>query len=125
MQKDEFEFMLSKISHEIRNPVTLINSFLQMMATKYPQVEQFDYWEDIQENMEFLIDLLNELSKYNNAFRLNKERIDMNTYLESVANSMRPTLTYLNITLNYESSSNLPSIAFQLSILFLSPLLVY
>ena len=65
MQKDEFEFMLSKISHEIRNPVTLINSFLQMMATKYPQVEQFDYWEDIQENMEFLINLLNELSKYN------------------------------------------------------------
>lgn len=109
MQKDEFEFMLSKISHEIRNPVTLINSFLQMMATKYPQVEQFDYWEDIQENMEFLIDLLNELSKYNNAFRLNQEKIDMNTYLESVANSMRPTLTYLNITLNYESSSNLPS----------------
>lgn len=108
MQKEEFEFMLSKISHEIRNPVTLINSFLQLMATKYPQVEQFDYWEDIQENMEFLIDLLNELSKYNNAFRLNKETIDMNTYLESVANSMRPTLTYLNITLNYEAASALP-----------------
>ena len=109
MNKEEFEFMLSKVSHEIRNPVTLINSFLQLMATKYPQVEQFDYWEDIQENMEFLIDLLNELSKYNNSFRLNKEVIDMNTYLESVANSMRPTLTYLNITLNYEVASELPS----------------
>lgn len=111
MQKEEFEFMLSKISHEIRNPVTLINSFLQMMATKYPQVEQFDYWEDIQENMEFLIDLLNELSKYNNAFRLSKETIDMNTYLKSVADSMRPTLTYLNITLHYEPVSALPSMA--------------
>lgn len=109
MQKDEFEFMLSKVSHEIRNPVTLINSFLQMMAAKYPQVEQFDYWDDIQENMEFLIDLLNEVSKYNNAFRLNKERIDMNTYLESIVQSMRPTLTYLNITLNYEAVSTLPA----------------
>lgn len=111
MQKEEFEFMLSKISHEIRNPVTLINSFLQMMATKYPQVEQFDYWEDIQGNMEFLIDLLNELSKYNNAFRLSRETIDMNTYLKSVADSMRPTLTYLNITLHYEPVSSLPSMA--------------
>lgn len=109
MKKEEFEFTLSKISHEIRNPVTLIHSFLQMMAAKYPQVEQFDYWEDIQENMEFLIDLLNELSKYNNAFRLNRESIDMNTYLSSVAASMRPTLTYLNITLNYEAVSVLPS----------------
>lgn len=109
MNKEEFEFTLSKVSHEIRNPVTLINSFLQMMAAKYPQVEQFDYWEDIQENMEFLIDLLNELSKYNNAFRLNLETIDMNTYLKSVVDSMRPTLTYLNITLNYEAASALPS----------------
>lgn len=108
MKKEEFEFMLSKISHEVRNPVTLIHGFLQMMAAKYPQVEQFDYWEDIQENMTFLIDLLNELSKYNNAFQLNKETVDMNTYLQSVVNSVRPTLTYLNITLNYEAASPLP-----------------
>lgn len=109
MQQD-FQFTLSKVSHEIRNPVTLINSFLQLMATKYPQVEEFDYWEDIQENMTFLIDLLNELSTYNNAFRLNKEDMDLNQFLKSVAASVRPTMKYLNIELSYNGRENLPTI---------------
>ncbi len=109
MQQD-FQFTLSKVSHEIRNPVTLINSFLQLMATKYPQVEEFDYWEDIQENMTFLIDLLNELSTYNNAFRLNKEDMDLNQFLKSVAASVRPTMKYLDIELSYNGRENLPTI---------------
>ncbi len=109
MQQD-FQFTLSKVSHEIRNPVTLINSFLQLMATKYPQVEEFDYWEDIQENMMFLIDLLNELSTYNNAFRLNKEDMDLNQFLKSVAASVRPTMKYLDIELSYNGRENLPTI---------------
>ena len=30
----DFRFLLSRLSHEIRNPVTLINSELQLMALK-------------------------------------------------------------------------------------------
>ena len=29
----DFRFLLSRLSHEIRNPVTLINSELQLMAS--------------------------------------------------------------------------------------------
>ena len=51
--RQDFQFTLSKVSHEIRNPVTLINSFLQMMAQNHPEVEDFAYWDDIIENMEY------------------------------------------------------------------------
>ncbi len=108
--KQDFQFTLSKVSHEIRNPVTLINSFLQLMATKYPQVEEFDYWEAIQENMTFLIDLLNELSTYNNAFRLNKKEMNLDQFLKSVASSVRPAMKYLNIEISYTGQENLPLI---------------
>ena len=30
------QFLLSQISHEIRNPVTLINSFLQLFESHHP-----------------------------------------------------------------------------------------
>ena len=32
----DFRFLLSRLSHEIRNPVTLINSELQLMASSHP-----------------------------------------------------------------------------------------
>lgn len=34
--KKEFQFTLSKLSHEIRNPIALINSELQLMASSHP-----------------------------------------------------------------------------------------
>ena len=37
IEKDHM-LSLSKISHEIRNPVTLINGFLQLMAADHPEV---------------------------------------------------------------------------------------
>ena len=66
IEKDHM-LSLSKISHEIRNPVTLINGFLQLMAADHPEVHTWRYWNDIMENMAFLRELLTELSQYNNA----------------------------------------------------------
>ena len=38
MQSDHRKEM-SKISHEIRNPVTLINSYLQLISTEHPEIK--------------------------------------------------------------------------------------
>ena len=57
IEKDHM-LSLSKISHEIRNPVTLINGFLQLMAADHPEVHTWRYWNDIMENMAFLRELL-------------------------------------------------------------------
>ena len=34
----EYEFILSKMSHEIRNPLTLVYSSLQLMEAQHPQL---------------------------------------------------------------------------------------
>ena len=65
--EEEHRTEVSRISHEIRNPVTLINSYLQLTRNHYPQVDEFSTWKPILENMEFLKELLEELSRYNHA----------------------------------------------------------
>ena len=40
-QQQEFQFILSRFSHEIRNPVSLLNSELQMIAASHPEVTDY------------------------------------------------------------------------------------
>ena len=61
------QMILSQISHEIRNPVTLINSFLQLVESKHPELSGDYYWMKVLENMDFLKFLLGEFSDFNNS----------------------------------------------------------
>ena len=98
-QKQEFHFTLSKFSHEIRNPLALISSELQMMAGSHPEVRDFSEWNDILDNIDHIRCLLDELSGYQNAERLYPTETDFILGLDSILNSFRPALDYLGITL--------------------------
>ena len=98
-QKQEFHFTLSKFSHEIRNPLALISSELQMMARSHPEVRDFSEWNDILDNIDHIRCLLDELSGYQNAERLYPTETDFILCLDSILNSFRPALDYLGITL--------------------------
>lgn len=98
-QKQEFHFTLSKFSHEIRNPLALISSELQMMAGSHPEVRDFSEWNDILDNIDHIRCLLDELSGYQNAEQLYPTETDFILCLDSILNSFRPALDYLGITL--------------------------
>lgn len=85
----EYELLLSSISHEIRNPVTLINSYLQLMGTLHPEVKSFQQWEPIQSEMEYLKQLLARISAYHNCARLHPEATDMNQWMGGYADSAK------------------------------------
>ena len=53
---------LSKIFHEIRNPLTLINSSLQLIQDEHPEVKDFQYWNQTMEDIKNLRVLLEEIS---------------------------------------------------------------
>ena len=71
--KEEQRFCLSKISHEVRNPVTLINSSLQLIEQQHPEVKTFAFWKETMEDLSFLRTLLDELSSFNNGDILHPE----------------------------------------------------
>lgn len=108
IEKDHL-MSLSKISHEIRNPVTLINSFLQMLASAHPEVREWEYWQDIMENMAFLRELLTDLSSYNNAGTLKPVQASPYQVLKSVLTSSTPSLEEKNIHIFLEKETPIPT----------------
>ena len=60
--KNDFHYTLSKFSHELRNPLTLINSGLQMIASAHPDVKEYEHWDDVMDNLDYVKELLDELS---------------------------------------------------------------
>ena len=83
-QKKELQMTLSKFTHEIRNPVALIQSELQMLASAHPELNSYDGWYGIMENLEHIRELLNELSRYNNAEHLSPVQTDITLLLKSI-----------------------------------------
>lgn len=104
--KSETQLLISKISHEIRNPVALIQSTLDLMAIRHPEITQFDEWDDIMDSMDYLKGLLNDVSEFNNATRLHLQPTHMKEFLTATFRSLQPTLDYLFIHLVTEL--NLP-----------------
>lgn len=109
--KNDFHYTLSKFSHELRNPLTLINSGLQMIASAHPEVEEYDHWDDVMDNLDYVKELLDELSAFNNAGHIKTENVDTCSYLKTILSSIKPTLDYLDITLETNIPTSLPSIA--------------
>lgn len=108
--KNNFQLTLSKFSHEIRNPVTLIRSGLQMLASSHPEITYYEGWDDILDNVEYVIELLNELSNYNNAGTVTLTATNLRDYLEEVLSSIKPTLDYMEIALESQLPEILPTL---------------
>ena len=106
--KNEFHYTLSKFSHEIRNPITLINSGLQMIASAHPEVQEYKQWDDVMDNLDYVKDLLDELSAFNNANRITPKSTNTCAYLKTILSSVKPTLDYLEITLESDIPDSLP-----------------
>lgn len=103
-----YEFRISQISHEIRNPVTLINSYLQLLAKAHPEVTDFQYWDHVVSNMDFLIDLLNEISTFNHSEHIQKESTNIYLFVKEFVENVSIELEKQNIQLLLKKDSALP-----------------
>lgn len=80
----EHRLALSRISHEIRNPVTLINSSMQIIESEHPEVAAFAFWPEMKEDMAYLRRLLDEFSGFNNSDKLCLTEVDPSKLLLSI-----------------------------------------
>ena len=108
--KEEYHLALSRISHEIRNPVTLINSSMQLMEAEHPEVANFDLWADMKKDMLFLRKLLDELSGYNNGERIHPEPLPLFPILSEIASNARFLSPDPEIAFTARLEENLPEI---------------
>lgn len=104
------QITISSISHEIRNPLTLISSTMQLIESQHPEVLHFRYWSEMQQDVQYMNLLLNELSVYNNSERIHISLIDTNTFFRTLALSFATTLIDTEIQFISHIPSDLPPV---------------
>ena len=109
--EDQYHYHISKISHEIRNPVTLINTYLQLLAQEHPEITDCEYWKHIVTNMDFLKKLLNEISSYNNSNTIQKVSVNIFSFLQNLAEELSPIFKAHRIEFTLKKESALPPLA--------------
>ena len=83
---------VSAISHEIRNPLSLVYSSIQLIEADHPEVRNYRHWAQMREDVEYMTRLLEELSSYNNGEWLNLTATGMTSWLRTLALSFAASL---------------------------------
>lgn len=94
--------VLSRLSHEIRNPLTLISSSLQLLEADCPCVLQSDLWPQIQKDLQSVFRLLSDLSSLNSPHTLRLSSVSAESFLSAAAASFRPMALSRNISFSID-----------------------
>ena len=95
---------LSKMFHEIKNPLTLINSSLQLIQEEHPEVTTFRFWNQTMEDIKNLRNLLDELSSFQKGNVLNMTKINLFDFTEDLLESTAGFLLETGTPLTLEST---------------------
>lgn len=104
---DNHHETVSTIAHEIRNPLTLISSSLQVMEIQHPEVQEFPHWKQTMEDVDFVCQLLSELSTFNNGDTLHYSVFSIERLLKNIAVSFAISLDSEDS--DVEFTSDIPS----------------
>ena len=87
---EDTNFTDAKITHEIRNPLTLINSSLQLIESMHPEVKDFQFWSQTLEDVSYVNQLLEDLSIYSDKRRFFMCEVDLKEVIHSLEESLKP-----------------------------------
>lgn len=78
------EEIISAITHEIRNPLTLVYSSLQLIESAHPEVHTFQHWDALHQDVLYMMQLLTDLSNYNNGLTLHKKALNTTAFFKQL-----------------------------------------
>lgn len=83
LQSQEME--RHKICHELRNPLTLVYSTVQLIESQHPEVRTFAYWESLCGDLEYMMHLLEDFSQFNNSTLIHPESFSFRSFMEKLS----------------------------------------
>lgn len=96
---------LSKMFHEIKNPLTLINSSLQLIEADHPEVKDFRFWNQTMKDLQNLRLLIDELSSFQKGNLLNITKINLFDFTEDLLESTEGYLLETGTPLTLECTT--------------------
>ncbi len=91
-QNKQYHALISQISHEIRNPLTLIYSSLQLIEKECPSVSETALWPQVRQDIQDTIRLLQDISVLNRSTVSAKEYFPIYPLLHGIAVSFQPLM---------------------------------
>ncbi len=107
---DDINLTIAKIAHEIRNPLTLIHSSLQLMETTHPEVKDFQFWSQTLEDVEYLNQLLDDLAAYSDNRRFFMCEVDLKEVFLSLEESLQPYILANKKNFTVHMPAQLPAV---------------
>ncbi len=98
-----------RILHEIKNSATLINSSMQLLNKKCPQLQSESYWNNICQEITYLKNIVLEISYAGNLTQSRKEPVDLHSILQDTCKTVQDT--FPNIDFTFHLCDNLPNIS--------------
>jgi signal transduction histidine kinase len=92
----------SMLVHELRNPLTLINSTLQYMELKHPEAKEFKYWDQLQDLIHDMERIMADASLLNTYNIITKEDTNLITLIESLVNGFMPQAITKELDLSFD-----------------------
>ncbi len=96
---------IAQISHEIRNPLTLINCTLRLLDGRYPQLKEDDLWQQLQCDVDYLKKLTLMLSDLKRCDNIYVNQVDMLKLLYEITQSFQPLAKQQQKTLTFTAES--------------------
>lgn len=95
---------LSKMFHEIKNPLTLISSSLQFIEAEHPEVKEFRFWNQTMKDTQSLCTLVNDLSTFQKSSTLHPALINLFDFVEDLLESIEGFLLEKGTPLTLENT---------------------
>ena len=86
------EYMLNKFAHELRNPLTTLYSTVQLIEFQHPEVKNFKYWSNLSHDIEYMEQLIKQLSDFTKSEKLEQSAFSLHDLLEQVSLSFATTI---------------------------------
>ena len=103
--EQENSLELSKMFHEIKNPLTLINSSLQLIESDHPEVKDFRFWNQTMKDLQNLRLLIDELFSFQKGNLLNITMINLFDFTEDLLESTESYLLTTGTPLTLECTT--------------------
>ena len=105
-----YTFMLSQISHEINNPLTLIYSTVQLLSYRHPELNKDELWSQLLSDIDYLKQLTVSLTSYNQCSHLTIESSDITLLLTDIEAAWLPYAQQTGKQLIFKYDDQLPAI---------------
>lgn len=99
--KAEHKKDTSMLVHELRNPLTLLKGTIQYIESKHPEAKAFKYWDQLNELVADMENIMSDASLLNSYNLIKKEDVNLIALIQNITNSFMPQAISKDIRLSF------------------------